>query len=58
LHLDKWSLVRQKIMDISTSFILMVIMFQKHSHMVMARKFDVVLGQMLKHSVQFCNFIM
>jgi hypothetical protein len=55
LHLHKWSLVSWKITGMPKSFIWILILLTKLLSIVIVRNFEVMLGQMLFHSVQITN---
>jgi hypothetical protein len=51
LHLDNWSLVLLKIVEVSTRFIWAIVLFDEALNMAMVRNFEVMLGHTPNHSV-------
>jgi hypothetical protein len=51
LHLDNWSLVLLKIVEVPTRFIWIIVLFDEALNMAMVRNFEVMLGQTPNHSV-------
>jgi hypothetical protein len=51
LHLNKWRLVLCKIMEIPASFIWIIILFDEHLGMAMARNFEAILRQIINLSL-------